>query len=496
MNRFLIWLALTLVPLAPAAVLGQPKPAPVPAQPAGPAAPDTTVFTAADFYQAIVRYHPLVRLARTLPEGARLAIQEARGAFDPKLGGSYDRKHFNDQLYFDKWYGGLTVPVAPGGIDLKAGYEQASGKYLNPESTVPTAGLASVGLKVPLGPALLIDARRNALRQAQLGTTLADADRLKQINKVLFDAAKTYWDWARAYQQYQLLRAGYQVADTRFLAVRNRSLIGDVAPIDTTEALITVQDRQVQLQQAAVDLANNRLRVVAYLWTGSDAEAQPRPVDLAESVVPEAGPAQAIDSTLLANLLDRAASAHPDLVKLTVKGQQLQLDTRYKRSLLFPKIALQASLLSAGPVSDLEVGTPYGFRADNHKVSLDLAFPLLLRAERSQYQQARLKTRQLDLERQQTSRSILNEVQASWNTLQALNDQLRVQELTVLRQRQLVTAEQQKFALGESSLFLVNTRETKLIDLELKLAELRAKYQQSVAALWYAAGTAQLPIPD
>jgi outer membrane protein TolC len=64
-----------------------------------------------------------------------------------------------------------------------------------------------------------------------------------------------------------------------------------------------------------------------------------------------------------------------------------------------------------------------------------------------------------------------------------------VQQQAVANQRRLVQAEQQRFSLGESSLFLINTRESKLIDLSVKLEELRTKYQKALAGLWYAAGT-------
>ena len=52
-------------------------------------------------------------------------------------------------------------------------------------------------------------------------------------------------------------------------------------------------------------------------------------------------------------------------------------------------------------------------------------------------------------------------------------------------------AGQQKFELGESSLFLVNARETKLIDRRVKGEELKTKYQKAVAELYVAGGTRQ-----
>jgi outer membrane protein len=159
--------------------------------------------------------------------------------------------------------------------------------------------------------------------------------------------------------------------------------------------------------------------------------------------------------------------------------------------LLQPQLTLNASLLSRTPSPGVgyDWTSYYAFRADNHKIGVDFTFPLFLRKERGKLRQVQIKTQQVNLERQQTGRDITNGVQAAWNELKALENQISVQQQTVVNQRTLLQAEQQKFDMGESSLFLVNSRESKLIDLQIKLEELRTKHQKAIAALWYAAGT-------
>lgn len=465
--------------------------------PVAPSVDTAVVFSAADFYQVVSQHHPIVRQAALLSSEAQQEVLQARGAFDPKLFSAYDRKEFGKNLYYDKWQSGVVVPILPGGIDVKMTYDRNRGQYVNPEERVPSSGLVTLGVRVPVGRGLLIDARRNALRQARLAVDLAGADQLKLINKTLYEAAKTYWEWYLAHQQYQLLREGFQVADTRFGAVRARALLGDAAAIDTTEALITVQDRLVQVRQAEVDLQNARLRLTAFLWNSEETGDTPRPVDLPVAVVPQSAPVDPIDETVLQGLLDRAARQHPELVKLITKRQQLVLEERFQRSLLQPQITLNANLLSRTPLpgAAYDWASYYAFRADNHKVGVDLNFPLFLRKERGKLRQVQIKTQQVELETQQTGRNIANEVQAVWNELRALEGQITVQQQTAANQRTLLGAEQQKFDLGESSLFLINSRESKLIDLQLKLEELRTKRQKAVAALWYVAGT-NLGTPD
>jgi hypothetical protein len=48
----------------------------------------------------------------------------------------------------------------------------------------------------------------------------------------------------------------------------------------------------------------------------------------------------------------------------------------------------------------------------------------------------------------------------------------------------LLTAEERKFFLGESFLFLINSRESKLIEAKLKANEIENKYLNSKARLF------------
>ena len=449
-------------------------------------AQDTTTFTAAQFFEAVVKYHPVVRQANLFPEAARAEIMEARGAFDPKLTSYYDRKEFGSTLYYDRWQTGLSVPIRAAGVDLKVEYDRAVGEAINPEIATPNTGLLLVGVSVPIGSTLLIDGRRTALRQAQAGIGLAEADRRKQINKALFEAAKAYWEWYLAYQSYTLIDEGLNLANVRFVGTRQRALIGEVATIDTTEALITVQDRLVQRQQAEVDLQNARLQLSVFLWGANN-----QPIDLPANVIPQSAERILISETVVQTLLSQALLQHPELAKIDAKTEQNNLDIKFRKALVQPQILLNANLLSQTPNlgKGYDWNSYYALGLSNHKIGVDLIFPLFLRKERGKLRQVQLKGQQLALDRQQTGRTIQADMLTAHNELLALGQQIQVQEQTVSNQRRLVQAEQQRFTLGESSLFLVNARESKLIDLGVKLEELRTKYQKAIAGLWYAAGS-------
>ncbi len=442
------------------------------------------VFSLQHLADLVLANHPIVKQAALLSDEARSQVLQARGGFDPKLAAGFDRKLFGGTGYYNNWGNELKIPLWPGGIDLKASYNRSVGTYVNPESRTPLNGLAGVGLSVPIGQGLLIDARRSTLRQARVLQTAAEADRVKQINEVWLQAAKDYWTWYYTSRQVALIREGVALADRRFRGTARRARLGDQAPIDSVEAQITVQDRQVQAEQLEVDLQNARLLLSNHLWTPGG-----QPAELPAYAVPQAPALDTVSRAELARLADLAATQHPTLRKLEAKISQLGIEERYRRELLKPKLNVSGVLLSQGNFYRPEVPASYNFGMDNYKLGVDFAFPLFLRAERGKLQYTRIQQQETRLERQQSQRTIVTQVNAVYNTLQAYARQLLLQAQTIANQRVLLQAELQKFELGESTIFLINARETKLTDLRLKQESLRASYEKARAELYYYAGT-------
>ncbi len=465
------------VPRANASARVQPRTAVVPVDTA-------RVFSLQDLAELVFANHPVVQQAALLGERARGQVLQARGGFDPKATSGFDRKRFGGTTYYNNWDNEFKVPLWLGGIDLKASYDRYVGAFVDPETSTPRTGLAGVGLSVPLGQGLLIDARRSTLRQARIMVNAAEADRVKQINDVWLQAAKDYWTWYYTYQQAALIREGVELAETRFRAIRQRVDLGDQAPIDSVEARIIAQDRHVQAEQLAVDLQNARLVLSNHLWNQDN-----QPVELPARAIPQPARADSVTRQEFARLRERAATEHPTLRKLDAKILQLGVEERYRRELLKPTLNLSGTLLSRGDFYRPEVPVSYQFGLNNYKVGLDFALPIFLRQARGQLQVVRLNVRETTLEQQQSRRTIGNQVTAVYNSLRAYERQLAVQTLTIANQRALLQAELQKYELGESTIFLINARETKLIDLRIKQESLRASYEKAVAELYYYAGT-------
>ncbi len=445
------------------------------------------IFSYQDFYDLVSRHHPIFKQANTLSDQAKAELLMAKGGFDPKLDVNFDRKFFDNKAYFNFWDNQLKVPVYWANMDVKAGFERNVGDVLGTDIRTPIDGLSYVGVTMSVLQRFSIDERRATLQNARIFQNIAEAERVKMVNKLVLSAAKDYWNWYFAYQNYLLLKDFYNLAEQRFDLVLKRVAQGDLPAIDTSDAQVTLLDRRVMLEQATVDFQNARLILSNYLW---DADGTPR--ELPTNATPQVAPAQLVTPEVLSSLLEQARQKHPDIQKLDLKGQQLRVDERLGREMLKPKLDIGLSSLNYMHryMTGLEIPKTGPF-PPFYKLNVDFSMPLLFRKERGKLQTVQIKQLQNNLELQQLRREINNEIQTSYNEVKNLELQIREQQLAIVRQTQVLRAEEQRFSIGESQLFLVNQRETKLNELKVKLESMKSKYEKAKATLLFAAGSSE-----
>ena len=446
---------------------------------------DSLVYTYQDYYAQILANHPVIKLSGLVTESAQRELLIAKGGLDPTLQGTFDRKVYKGKKYFDRGDVFLKVPVWIGGADLKVGYDRNVGETLSDDVFTGPEGISYIGLTIPIGRGLVIDNRRATLQQARVFQELADADRVKMINKIILTAAKDYWNWYFSQLQYQLSTDFYDLAKVRYSATRQRAELGEAAAIDTVEALVTLQDRQVTLDQAILELRNARLLLSNHLWSQDQ-----MPLELPDEAVPQLSTGRVLANEELDQLLQLARQRHPEIIKFDFKRRQLSIDERLGREMLKPSLNFNAAALYKGgfALRDSKHSTGISDLGNNYKFMVDLYFPLFLRKERGKLQQIRIKQMQNDLDQKQVQREVVNEVNAAFNDVKTLEAQIRTQETASCNQEILLRAESVKFELGESSLFLVNLRESKLNEFRIKVASLRSKYEKALAVLLFASG--------
>ena len=453
-------------------------------------ADSTRAFTFEDFYRVVATNHPVVQQARLLERIAEGELRQARGAFDPTVTASWDRKTFDGTRYYDYVESALKIPT-PLGVDVKLGYERTEGKYFAPDRATPANGLLSAGISIPLGQRMITDERRNAVTQARALRDYAQGERAAQVNKFLLSAAKLYGEWYEAWRRRALTNEAVALADFRLRAVRSRVLQGDAAAIDTIEARLELQRRTVQQLEASVDYRNATIVIEGLLWS-----ERGEPVSLDSLAVPSLAGLEAhpIDSTSVARWLTVAEQRHPSVRKVMAKVRQAEAERLFAAQ----QVWVPTAELTYAPLGDRDggvsaLGDALGGSSDA-KFGGAFKLPLLALKERGKWGAASGKLEQQRFELALVRRDITIAVHTAANDLTALDSLLQLQRQAVVQSRLLRDGEQRKFENGESTLFLVNTRERQVIDEEVKRIALEAKYAAARAALAVAIGEpARLP---
>jgi outer membrane protein TolC len=423
----------------------------------------------------VKKFHPIVKQAELVIDESQAKLMKSRGAFDPKLEVDYDRKKFKNTEYFDQLNGTFKIPTWFG-VELKATFEENTGEFLNPEAFVPEDGLYSAGLMVPLGQGLLINNRMASLKQARLFREQAKADRDIFVNNILFEASLVYFDWLQAYNRLKLFENFLINAELRYRGIVRGVELGENAQIDATEARIALNSRKLSLEQSRVQLIKAALELSNFLWLENNI-----PVELQPDVIPDINSEPIVDSTFNINQLRSEAvilDAHPKMLSLGYKLEGLEVDTRLKANRLLPRIDVEYNFLSETP------RVARTFNTAEYKGGLNVSFPLFLRKERGDLKLARLKLQDTEFEIDATRVNLQNKIKALKQELESYVIQNEITSEMVSDFQRMLFAEERKFQLGESSLFLVNARESKLIDGQLKAIEIENKFFSTKAKLF------------
>lgn len=423
----------------------------------------------------VKKFHPILKQAELVIDESQAKLMKSRGAFDPKLVVDYDRKKFKNTEYFDRLNGMFKIPTWFG-VELKATFEENTGDFLNPQAFVPEDGLYSAGVSVPLGQGLLINNRMAALKQAKLFREQAKADRDIYVNKILYEASLVYFKWLQAYNELQLFENFLVNAQQRYQGVLKGVEVGENAEIDATEARIAVNNRKLSLEQSRVKLMKTALELSNFLWLENNV-----PVELQPNVVPDVDTEPVVDATFNISQLrseETIIESHPKMVSLDYKLQSLEVDTRLKANKLLPRIDVQYNFITETP----EVART--FNTADYKGGFNISFPLFLRKERGDLKLARIKQNDTEFEIDATRINLKNKINALKQELQSYVVQNEITQQIVSDYQRMLQAEERKFQLGESSLFLVNSRESKLIDGQLKAIEIQNKFFSTKAKLF------------
>lgn len=438
-------------------------------------APDILTFE--EYMGYVKKFHPVAVQANLQVNQGEAELMRARGGFDPKIEVDYATKKFKGNEYYTILNSTFKIPTWYG-IDLKAGFEQNEGIYLNPERTVPEQGLLSAGVSFNADE-IFMNGRMAAVRSAKAFVKQTVAEKDLMINQILYEASVTYFNWFRMHQEVSVYAEFVENAEARLRGIKTRARLGDAAAIDTVEAKIVLQERKLRFAQSKLNLAKQRLQVSNFLWLANNV-----PVELKEQMKPEPNLFGKVDDVLQ---IPQEFSGevlwdnHPKLRSLSFKRDMLEVERRLKSNSILPDIRLDYNFISP------EAEQLAQFNSDNYKAGVSVSFPLFLRKERGDLRLAEIKIQDADLDIRFTERQLKNKLEVIQQEITSYKDQNALISDMVENYIILLAGEERVFSFGESSIFLINSRESKLIEAQLKqietifkLLEAKARYFQNL----------------
>ncbi len=435
------------------------------------------IFSPEIFIGQVVAHHPVAKQAAILKDRAGAQLLAARGAFDPVAELTTEQKTLDGTNYYRYTQPMLKIPTAAGAT-LKAGWENSEGPYINPEKTNGVASYVGVDIAVLNG--LFMDKKRAVLRQAKLFLEQSEQEQRAIINDLLLDAYTSYWDWAASWQLYKIYTAYVEVASQRMRLVRIAQSNGDRSVGDTIEAATQLMNYQLMQSAALMDMNNKLLELSLFLWT-----AEGETYLLPENYEP-AELSQSASMPLPDSMTANISANHPEIQIQQFKLKTLEVERRLKLQALLPLVNLQANLLSKDYFRYDKLSTYY--LENNYKYGVRVQVPIFFRQGRGDYRDVKLKIRSANLELEQKTWQIQTKLRQYHNEAKQLQVQISQISAMLRNYRSLLSLEELRFTQGESSLFLVNSRESKMLETEQKLIELQQKYIKAVYSARWAAG--------
>lgn len=414
----------------------------------------------------VLKFHPVIQQSQNKAKIGEKEVLKAKGQLDPNFETEISSKKFEGKDYYRLSNTGLKIPTWLG-LDFKAGYEQNRGIYVSEEHQTPGSGLWYAGIEIPLGQGLFFDERRATIQHAKVIEKMAFNEQELMINDLLLDAYVAYWSWFEAYKKLTIAQEGYEFALIRFNGVKENAILGELPFIDTVEAKIQLDSRKFEKTQAEYDYQNSKSVLNLYLWTDNFI-----PLELEETTIPQADSKKKYTlSNLALRMTDTLAVGLPLILNTSYKLDQLKIEERWKREQLKPELNLAYNPISR-PVGNNPL---QNFTPQNYKFGFTASVPIFLRKERGALAQTKLKVENAKLDLNYKINEIQQKEMQLRNDLFRLYEQVDIQQQQVVQAKTLRDSEQTRFEIGESSLFLVNSREMSYLQYKMKLVELEAK---------------------
>ena len=435
------------------------------------------------FIELVKSQHPLAKKALNISAIGQKQQQSALGNFDPSVNFNFENKYSNKINYYSNANGEIKQGIFTG-QSIKAGYELGQGDFVDPQNKTSSNGLAYLGVEFSVLQGLVIDKRRYEVLKSKQYNTLLQNESAILFNDLLFSATESYIDWLHDYTLVSINKRYTEIAELRFKGLIELSRVGERPFIDTVESGILMQTRLIDYSSSKIELNKTLYYLNNFRWLDD--------VNLKDQTLIPTISLNQLEENCLKTFLkikNNTNSQNPSLSYYSNKSKLLMLEKKYKAELIKPKLDLRYNALNIGSGSSV-------YYTNNYKWGVGFSMPLFLRTSINDYKIAGLQLKNNQFEFENKNAELNNKILAATKNVLEIAEQIQTSKRNLQFTRLLLDAEKVKFENNESSLFLLNTRESKVLDSEIKLIELQSKFIHNYLVYCYLIGDLQFNIEN
>jgi len=411
------------------------------------------------YLEIVLDYHPLIQKANINDEISEALLQKGRGALDPKVYSDFDKKQFSDTDYFTVWQSEAKVPTSLP-IDFSVGYERNDGTFLNNENTVPTNGLVYGTINLSLLRGLLFDEQRYNIQSAEVKGLKSQIEKEILIREIIFQAANSYLEWVSKRNTLDINEAFLQLIRERHQNVIQLFENGDSPAIDTLESRLNINSAEKLLLESKAQWVKARQNLSLFIW-----DDQGQALQINNDIRPMSLVALVNSLRVLSTITNPNFIEDPLIAKIDNEIKSIELDTKLEKENLKPQLDLKYNTILNLGKDNLNPT----FTFNDYKYGVAFQYPILNRKSKGQLRINQALSSQNELDKVQYLGQLNNKFLALVSQEEVYEELLFVTNEKTTNSQLLYEAEKLKFELGESSVFLLNKRELKLLEAQTDL---------------------------
>jgi len=370
------------------------------------------------------------------------------GDFDTKLSAKYDKKDYptSEGEFFDFT---IDKPLE-NGTEFILGYREAEGVQEYNNIKTGSDGEVRAGIKIPVFSVINnISTRKLNLDSASLDAKKFSFKSKDNLRLLYFKVVSLYSELLYFKDVLELENELLDVAKKREIIINKRVKLGALANISLLEATQQIINRKQRLVSAQNSFFNTFANFLKYL---NISKTEFEKLYILPSIEEIKDEYIDIESSINSAIENRA-----DLKVFDYEIKKMNLQERHTNLLKYPNLNI-----SFYGVHDFTY--EHGF-----KVAIDMAFPIEQRKYEGRYAQIKKSIKNIENSKEKRIINVKIKLTNIINSLKNIAINIKNSKDEVLLVEKLQEAENKKYRLGLSTLFMVNQREIYTLEIKKKL---------------------------